>query len=185
MSRRFQIDPNGRDPIYEFPPGEQGDLQPNIIYIRPRMSVAIHDKVKAAAAHIEFQKDAQGKVTGVEETDIAGYLSALLIHNIVAWEGPDFDGLPCTSETIMLLPGNDPFIERVRGEIAKRNQRSASPSPKSPAGSGFSSAGRLDSKPPAPAALTSHELATGIARSSLRSALDGRLNKSENSTPTI
>lgn len=175
---RFQIDPNERVPIYEFLPGEQGDATPNIIYIRPRMNVAIHDQVKGAAARIDFQKDAQGKVTGVEETDIGGYLNALLVYNIVAWEGPDFDGLPCIPETIRRLPANEPFIERVRNEIAVRNKKQASPNPKSPAGNGSLSDGNLASKLPAPATSIAHQLATTIATSPLRSALGGRLSKS-------
>ena len=74
---------------------------------------------------------------------------ALLLHNIVSWRGPDFDGLPCTPANIRALPSaeSDPFIEKVVNEIGTRNKKRESPNPKSPATTSTSaSAGEAGSR---------------------------------------
>lgn len=128
---RFFVEPNEREPIYEFDPATtMSDTAPNVVWIRPRMSVGIENKVKGAIAHL----DTTGQTV---EIDLGANLTELLVQNILAWEGPDFleaDGrkIPVTRANIERLIGRDPFIERVADEIAKRNKKAASPDPKSP-----------------------------------------------------
>lgn len=177
MSRYFVDDPPA--PIYEFEPGSQGDREPNVILIRARMD----EKTRAAVANELAQTSGEGKQLAI--TALPGNNTlALLIHNILGWRGPDFDGVPCDRKHIELLDRTEPLIEQVINAIGERNAPKSSPIPNSPAGSGSSSGGKPDSRLPAPAPSLSQQLATGIGISPLRSALDGRLGKSENSTPT-
>jgi hypothetical protein len=181
MSRFFVTDPPVA--IYEFNPAEVvSDKAPNIIWIRARMDVQTRGKVSSEL--VKIGKNGEG---------IEGHLGdnemALLLHNIVRWEGPDFvdeatgQPVPCTPERIRTLDTADPFIARVVDEIGERNQKRKSPNPKSVTASGSMSAGEAGSTAPHPQSV-SLQLATSPSRSSLRSALDGHLSRSDDSIPT-
>lgn len=94
----------------------------NTIYIRPKMSAGIK-------AQVEDELAATG-VSGVRESvEMAGlgsYSLAILVHNIVGWEGPAFEDeagnpIPCTRRYIEMLDLDEPLVEAVRNEIGKRN----------------------------------------------------------------
>jgi hypothetical protein len=100
-------------------------LGENTIYIKAKMDVgtraAVQDEIKATT-------------DGVEELGLAGlgsYRMALLRHNIVAWEGPAFEGYPCTRANISRLDPDEPLVELVAEEIGKRNAPRESPDPNS------------------------------------------------------
>lgn len=183
MSKRFQVDPNEKVDIFEFDPSEVlSETPPNVITIRARMSVEIAGRVSSELMKL----GADSK----PELHVGKHAGALLLHNILGWRGPDFDDLPCTPETIRKLPSpdSDPFIEKVVNEIGQRNQKRKSPNGRSPASTPTSaSAGASDWSPSASADGASSpdqpnlslQLATTTPKSPLRSALDGRLHKSE------
>ena len=180
MSRYFVSDQ--AVPVPEFEAGTVLDddgqpRRPNIIYIRPKMNFKTEAMVNAAALRID--------TSGKSEMHPEDYLVALLVQNIVRWEGPDFDSMPCTPENIENLDPDEPHIERVCDEIARRNRKRTSPNPKSPTANGSMSAGDRDlpaSQVPGPS--VSLQLATGTPKSALRSALDGRMSRSADVTRT-
>jgi len=178
MSRFFV--PAPPVPIYEFDQNEVvSDKPPNVVWIRARMDAATRGKVSGEL--VKLGESGQG---------IEGHLGdgevALLIHNIVRWEGPDFVDemgrpVPCTAEQIRKLDTRDPFIAEVLSQIGERNRPRTSPNPKSATASGSTSAGDPDSMPSQVSEneSLSLQLATGRSRSTLRSAMDGRLNRSD------
>jgi len=178
--------------VYEFDPAETiADREPNVIYIRARMDVETAGKVSSELARL----DSDGKM----ELHAGANQTALLIHNIVRWEGPDFEQLddadqpmrdtqgraiyvPCTAENIRQLDHRDPFIEKVLDEIGERNRKRTSPN------GGATTNGStidtvLDSEPSGTPSL-SLQLATGTSKSPLANAITGLRNRSENSIPT-
>lgn len=125
---RFHIDPSETVEIFEFDPDETiSDAAPNVIVIRARMSVEIAGRVSSEL----MQLGADNK----PELHVGAHAGALLLHNIVSWRGPDFDGLPCTPANIRALPSaeSDPFIEKVVNAIGSRNKKRESPNDRSPA----------------------------------------------------
>jgi len=175
MSRYFVTDAPA--PVYEFDPAEViSDTPPNVIWIKAKMDVATDARVKN-----ELVKMAGDNKT--MEMHLGENQLALLIHNIVKWEGPDLGDIPCTPEQIRKLDPTEPHIALVLEEIARRNVRKESPLPKSPTEPGFATNGSHDGSPQNAPGL-SLQLATGIPRSDSRSGLLGHLRKSEDSTPT-
>lgn len=112
---------------------------PNIIWIKSKM-----DLQTQAAVQSELLK--LGADNKSIEAHLGGNVMALLIHNIVRWEGPDFDGVPCTPATIRTLDPQLPILELVIEEITRRNARTPSPNPKSAGASTSASAGAVDLK---------------------------------------
>lgn len=180
MSSRFHVDAHAREDISED--GATG----NVITIRARMNVEISGRVRSEIA----KRNAEMKTDG--QTGEAAV--ALLLHNILAWRGPDFDELPCTPDNIRALPPAelDPFIEKVVNAIGERNAKRASPNvPSAATASTSGSAGGADSTlnardgdpatDPRPISL---QLATTTPPSALRSALADYPKKSADSTPT-
>src|SRR5687768_233117 len=110
MSKRFHVDPNERVDIPEFDSSQViSETPPNVITIRARMSVEIAGRVSSEMMRL----GADNK----PEIQVGIHTTALLLHNILGWRGPDFDDLPCTPENIRSLPTEDPFIEKVINEI--------------------------------------------------------------------
>lgn len=128
MSRYFVTD--APVPIAEFDDETVvSDQPPNIIYIKARMDVETDAKVKGEL----IAMGADNKV----ELRIGENSMALLVHNIVAWSGPDFDGVPCDAAHIKRLDINNPHVARVLEDITTRNKRQESPNPKSHGANGF------------------------------------------------
>lgn len=175
MSRYFVTDPPVA--VYEFDSGEIiSDTPPNIIYIKPKMDMATDSKVKSELLTL-------GADNKTMEARLGANSMALLIHNIVKWEGPDLGAVPCTPDNIRRLDPTEPHIARVLEEIAVRNKRPVSPNPKPNGASTSASAGAHASNGQEIATQTNGEslslqLATGISRSNLQSAINGRLSKS-------
>lgn len=175
MSRYFVNDPPF--PIFEFDASEIiSDAPPNVIYIKSRMDVETRGKVKS-----ELVKLAKDGTT--PEIQIGQNETALLLHNIVRWSGPDFDGVPCDAAHIRTLDPNEPHIEKVLAAINDRNLKKAAPNPKSTTESGFATNGSHAASPPSEGGI-SLQLATSTRPSPLQSALIGRRSRSDDSTPT-
>jgi hypothetical protein len=192
--------PNAVDPIYEFDPSEVvSDTPPSVVWIRRKMNMEISGKVSSELVKLGDDRQLESHL-GANQT-------ALLIYNIVKWEGPLFvetddddqpilDGhgrekpIPCTPANIRQLDPNDPFIAAVLEAIAVRNKKRESP--KAPTESaiinGSTSSGDPDSieSPITPRGRTSltRLSVNGQSKSSLLTAVGGHLNRSEDSTPT-
>jgi len=124
MSRYFVNDPPV--PVYEFDPNVViTDRAPNIIWIKARMDVETRGKVQNEM--LVLGKDNKPEIR-VGENGLA-----LLIHNIVKWEGPDFDAVPLTRANIAKLDPNEPHIAAVSDAIAEHNKAAPSPNPPSDA----------------------------------------------------
>jgi hypothetical protein len=165
MSKYFVTDPPVA--VLEYDDQTTG----NVIWIKPKMDVETRGRVRSELAQLGEDGKTPIMQAGAEQT-------ALLLHNIVRWAGPDLDSTPCTPANIRRIDPTEPHIEKVLNQIGERNKKQASPNPKSPAGSGFLSDGNLALNQPAPAESIAHQLATTTVTSPLRSALDGRLSKS-------
>lgn len=97
----------------------------NTIYIRPKMGYGIEQKVIGEATKFtQATKSQNGSKAPAQtvEVNIGAYNMALLTNNIMRWEGPEFNGIPCTAENIALLDDSDPLVEMVLKEIAERNR---------------------------------------------------------------
>jgi len=91
----------------------------DVIWIRNRMSVAVQQAVQSEATSM---KGSGGRAMEVD-IDVGLYQLALLRQNIVAWQGPSFNGVVCTPETIGELDASEPLVQRVLQEISDRNAR--------------------------------------------------------------
>ncbi len=179
MSRYFVTDPPV--PVPEFDSAEViSDVQPNVIYIKAKMDVATDAKVKSELLTL-------GSDNKTMEARLGENSVALLIHNIVRWEGPDLGNVPCTPSNIRTLDPTEPHIALVLEEIARRNKRPDGPSKKSAAPSTSERNGAAGWSPnasvpsannPAQPSL-SLQLATGMHTSPLRSAIIGRQKASD------
>lgn len=85
----------------------------NIIYIRPRMSYGIRQRLLGMATHVTGQ--------GKADFDLGVYNLALLTENVVRWEGPMFAGHPCTPAEMEQLDPDDLLLDAVLSEINTRN----------------------------------------------------------------
>jgi len=104
------IDPSARVPVR---------LGENTIYIRSKMDVRRHAEVQNEVHYVAKTGKSEGE--GEVEFTIGYYELALLVVNIVGWEGPDFEHVPCIRENILQLDPRDPLVELVGDEIGKRN----------------------------------------------------------------
>src|SRR5262245_23533235 len=111
---------------------------PNVIWIRAKMDMAADARVKNEL--IKLGADNQTVEAHVGENQLA-----LLIHNIVKWEGPDLSGVPCDAAHIKQLDPTEPHIQAVLQAIAERNKRQVSPNPKSATASIYASNGAAES----------------------------------------
>ena len=91
----------------------------DVIWIRNRMSVAVQQAVQSEATSM---KGSGGRAMEVD-IDVGLYQLALLRQNILAWQGPSFNGVVCTPETIGELDATEPLVQRVLQEISDRNAR--------------------------------------------------------------
>jgi len=128
------VDTNAKVPVIS-------DDGRHTIFIRAKMSA----KVRAA---VQDEMTARGFGTGenVEVRGIGSYRLALLLHNIVGWEGPEFAGVPCNRENIMRLDLDEPLLDKVAEEIGKRNAPPESPDPNAATPTGSTDAGSAPSK---------------------------------------
>lgn len=115
---------------------DEKDLTPetNVIFIKPKMDYGTRAKVIGEAAKIVAKAWAQqnrqqrraargrkGQGSQEMEIDVGAHQLALLVHNIVGWQGPAFAGVACIREHIEMLDQDEPLVATVIEEIADRN----------------------------------------------------------------
>lgn len=166
MSNRYFVN-DPPIPIYEFDPQEVvSDQPPNVIWIKPRMNV--ETKGKVTSEMFTMSKDA------ALEARLGSNDTALLLHNIVKWEGPDLGQIPCTPENIRNMDPTEPHIAKVLEELAVRNKKKKADDPNESTASSNTSAGDL---------LLTESVSpvseNGMSISPLRSAISGRTAKSD------
>jgi hypothetical protein len=116
------VDVNARVPVIY---GE------HTVYIRAKMSAKVQAQVQD-----EMRARGFGKNEDLEVQGMGSYRLALLIHNIVGWDGPEFEHVPCNRTNIERIDPNDPLWDAVAEEIGKRNAAKESPDPNSPTSDG-------------------------------------------------
>ena len=108
------------------------DMTPdtNAIRILPKMSYGVRQRVIGAAAKLiptkagnRKERRAARKARGGQDVDfdVGAYQIALLVHNIVGWQGPAFAGVACTPANIERLDPDEPLVAKVIQEIGERN----------------------------------------------------------------
>lgn len=125
------INPAARVPVEHT--GDDGET--NTIYVRAKMDVDTLTRVK-----VEFNQ-----INGENaRLTLGAYQLALLRHNIVGWEGPAFQDVPCTRQHIGRLDPDEPLVQRVLEKIEQLNPppRTEDPEP-------------AEGNPTAPASATS------------------------------
>jgi hypothetical protein len=96
------------------------------IYIRGKMDYGTTQRVRGSIFALAGDLDNPTGKLNLGEANIA-----LLVHNIVAWEGPGFTDdatgkpIPVTPQNIETLPADDPLIDAVLAKIAELNPRRA------------------------------------------------------------
>lgn len=106
----------------------------NTVHIRSKMSYGIKNQVAGKAASVSTN----GRSAEVD-VDVGAYQTALLVMNVLGWEGPDFvdeetgKPIPCTPENIEAADDDEPLWQMVLEEIARRNPQGR-PDPNSEAG---------------------------------------------------
>lgn len=93
----------------------------NIIFIRTKMDVGTRGRVQDAAAKVTVKSGADPDMAVL----VGAYNVALLTENIVTWQGPAFEGVPCTPETIATLDADERLVARVLDEIGVRNAKAS------------------------------------------------------------
>jgi len=96
----------------------------NTVHIKAKMDARTHALVKGA-----FSARLGGESGKIDLGNLGGYELALLEHNIVRWEGPDFEGVPVTPVHIGRLDLDEPLIQEVLERIGELNPRQESPDP--------------------------------------------------------
>ena len=90
------------------------ELDGEWIEIKPKMSVGDRNALYTAMLTID---------DGKSEIAVGGYLSALLESSIVGWHllGADDEPIPFDKALIASFDPDDPLVELVQDEVAKRN----------------------------------------------------------------
>lgn len=107
------VNPQERVPV--------SDEAGNTIWIRAKMDLQTRSRVQDEVAAMTRGQDDDISL------HIGSYRMATLVWNIVAWEGPAFEGRACTPQNIKLLDPNEPLIDLVAEEISTRNARPEAP----------------------------------------------------------
>lgn len=112
----------------------------NTIYIRAKMDVRTEALYKNELQRLNIKKTSES--SGEGEFGHLGTAEMLLrVHNIVAWEGPDFQDengrpVPVSRENIARMDPTHPLWDLVGERIAELNKKAVAPDPNSPAENG-------------------------------------------------
>jgi hypothetical protein len=95
----------------------------NTVYIRAKMDAGRRAQVLDEMRMRGFD----GEVKTGELSGLGSYQMLLRVHNVVAWEGPDFldahgKPVPCTRANILLLDPTTPLYELVGTRIGELNK---------------------------------------------------------------
>lgn len=93
----------------------------NIIYIKTRMTYGDEQRVSGAATRLTGSRTEEGSRVSQGTFDMGVYNLLFLQTCIVRWEGPLFEGVPCTPENIERFNPDHPLLDKVLTEINTRN----------------------------------------------------------------
>lgn len=114
---------------------DEKDITPDmdVVFIRTKMDYGTRQRVLGSAAKLVQGKAGnrkqrraaaaakkRGEANDVQ-FDIGAYQIALLVHNILAWQGPAFVGHLCSQASIETLNPEEPLVQKVLQEISDRN----------------------------------------------------------------
>lgn len=85
----------------------------NTIWVRARMDLGTYNQVQDALRRVG--------TGGAVELHLGEYNTALMVHNIVRWAGPDLDLVPCTPDSIRRLDPDEPLVALVLARIQELN----------------------------------------------------------------
>lgn len=109
----------------------------NKIWIKTWMSYGDEQHVLGASTRVTGSQKSGQAVEGSASIDMGLYNLNFLKANILDWEGPLFEGVPCTPENIERFNPKHPLFELVLKEINDRNKdQETGPSPNPLDGSG-------------------------------------------------
>jgi hypothetical protein len=103
----------------------------DIVYVRALMDVATRNRVSGLASKVR-----PGHIDE-QEVDMGLRKTALLENNILKWEGPSFDGVPCVPHNIRRLHPKQPIVDLVLEKINELNfedEDQADPNSSEPSG---------------------------------------------------
>lgn len=104
------------------------DGDPNTVWIRPALSYGMRLRIQGAGTRVHGK--AGGDAADVD-FDVEAANNAMYAEWVVGWEGPDFDGVPCTVENILDIDADDPLMAKVVEEINARSSTEQATSPNS------------------------------------------------------
>lgn len=113
------IDPHERASV--------SDERGNTIHYKPRMDFKTTAMVQDELLRIKVEEQERQRSRAGDDAEVEFTVGmerrklALLVHNIVEWDGPDFEGVPCTREWIERLNPNEPLIEKLLNAIGEGN----------------------------------------------------------------
>lgn len=99
----------------------------DVIYIKPKMGFGSLERVKGALTRSVIQAEEGGALAA--EFDLGRANIALLVENIVGWEGPAFadastgKSVPVNPVNIEQLDSDNPLVNLALAEINKRNAK--------------------------------------------------------------
>lgn len=146
----------------------------NCIYIRPKMDFGTKQRVQQAMLSITL---GQAGHSSEVPLDMGAYNIALLVANVVRWEGPAFADVPCTPANIERLDSDEPLVEAVMAEINRRNRGREDSDPKPSGASASNGSPRLT-------VVEAEAWAPGTSTSPVPSATSGPRRKLTPATPT-
>lgn len=125
----------------------------NVIWIAGKMGFKRQRTVMDALLQVEARRGSGDGAPAAERGADQGlhfgaHQIAMLHHNILSWEGPNFAGVPCTQGNIDRLDPDEELVAFTLAEIGRRNPAKKSPDPKLPAASGSNAAGAVSSTAP-------------------------------------
>jgi hypothetical protein len=89
----------------------------NKIYVKRGMDFGTLCDVEDMLTRMAIKDGATGEL----HVTLGARRLALAIYNIVAWEGPAFEGRPCTADNIRKLKPTLPIFVKARDEISRLN----------------------------------------------------------------
>jgi hypothetical protein len=113
----------GRVAITEHGPIEEAAITPtmDVMFIRARMDYGTVQRVVGAAAKVSGAAKKGQKAKRTIDMNAGEYGIALLVHNVLGWQGPSFGAVPCTPANIERLDPRKPLVKKVLEEINERN----------------------------------------------------------------
>jgi hypothetical protein len=92
----------------------------NTIWVKRRMDFGTKCRVEDMLTRMAISTN--GNRSGEIQFTLGAQRLALAVHNIVAWEGPEFNGVPCDQSSIERLDPDFPVFRMALDKITDLNQ---------------------------------------------------------------